>query len=98
VAKKSKWVQRWEVPSDSRSDTSYVVAIDAEGNWACSCPVWKFKRIECKHIQYVRDEMGAAPAAPERPRPASRPAQPSPTNGSQDSEPRSKSRTAFIEF
>jgi len=61
MAKKSKWVKRWEVPSDTRADTSYVVAIDADGNWGCSCPVWKFQRVECKHIRYVKDHYGEGP-------------------------------------
>ena len=102
MAKKSKWVQRWEVPSDSRPDTSYVVAMDANGNYACSCPRWKFHRAdlpnqECKHIEYVKYGMGTTPIIPTQ-RPVIQPAQ-STTNGSSNGDmDRPKSRTAFIEF
>ncbi len=48
-----KWVRRWEVES-SNSMHTYTVAVDAMGNWGCSCPVWKFKRLECKHIQKIK--------------------------------------------
>lgn len=49
-----KWVRRWDVPSASDADTTYVVAIDAEGNYGCSCPRWKFRRLECHHIAEVK--------------------------------------------
>jgi hypothetical protein len=48
-----KWIKRWEVPS-SRSTAHWIVAIDADGNYGCSCPVWKFKREECKHIIKIK--------------------------------------------
>lgn len=50
-----KWKTRWKVPSESDPDKEYTVAQDAEGEYGCSCPVWKFKRRECKHIQAVKD-------------------------------------------
>jgi hypothetical protein len=28
--------------------------VDEKGEYACSCPVWKFRRRECKHIDLVR--------------------------------------------
>ena len=47
-----KWIKRWQVPSYS-SNYVYIVAIDHNGNYGCSCPVWKFKRKQCKHINEV---------------------------------------------
>lgn len=53
----SKWVKRWKVPSESDASKTYTVAEDTEGNYGCSCPVWKFRRQECKHIARVLREM-----------------------------------------
>lgn len=44
-----RWVKRWEVPK-STGGGYWVVAVDRKGNYGCSCPVWKFRRQECKHI------------------------------------------------
>jgi|GEM_PF-5029960 hypothetical protein len=48
-----RWVARWLVLGDQGHD--YTVAKDAAGCWGCSCPRWKFKREECKHIARVAD-------------------------------------------
>jgi len=35
----------------------YIVAIDQNGKWACSCPAWKFHRapkVDCKHINATK--------------------------------------------
>jgi hypothetical protein len=47
------WVKRWEVQG-SRKDSSWTVAINEKGEYGCSCPVWKYKRIECKHIIRIK--------------------------------------------
>ena len=47
----SVWVEKWEV--DGSNGKTWVVAKDTDGNYGCSCPVWKFKREECKHIRKV---------------------------------------------
>lgn len=52
----SKWIKRWEVPSESNSSKFYIVAQDTEGGYGCDCPVWKFRREECKHIERVKRE------------------------------------------
>lgn len=57
VAKTDKWVKRWQVPKSS-GDGHWVVAIDRDGNYGCSCPVWKFKRQECHHIKLVKQGDG----------------------------------------
>jgi hypothetical protein len=49
-----RWNQFYECPSASRKDTSYNVATNDSEEWGCSCPRWKFKRKECKHIMQVK--------------------------------------------
>ena len=34
-----KWVKRWVVESSSGGG-EYVIGMDAEGNYGCSCPAW----------------------------------------------------------
>ena len=48
---RDRWVRRWEVPSTT-GDATYIVAVDAAGNWGCSCGAWVHdsKRRPCKHI------------------------------------------------
>ena len=48
-----RWVKRWRVPSSS-GEGHWIVAIDKDGNYGCSCPVWKFRRQECHHIKQVK--------------------------------------------
>lgn len=55
---KDRWVKRWQVPKSSGEGT-WTVAIDREGNYGCSCPIWKFKRQECHHIKLVKMGGGA---------------------------------------
>ncbi len=52
---KDKWVQRFMVPGSNGA--VWTVGIDAEGGFGCSCPVWKFKREECKHIREIKREV-----------------------------------------
>lgn len=47
-----KWIKRWTVASESGPGV-YIVGQDKDGNYGCSCPVWKFHRKQCKHIQEV---------------------------------------------
>lgn len=49
----SKWVKKWNVPGSNNN--TWVVSQDADGNYGCSCPDWKFRRHkECKHIDLVK--------------------------------------------
>ena len=32
----------------------YIVSETLEGEWQCSCPVWKFRRKECHHIRKAK--------------------------------------------
>jgi hypothetical protein len=51
---KDRWIARWEVASFSDPDKKYIVAVDRNGGFACSCPRWVYKREECKHIKFVK--------------------------------------------
>ncbi len=48
-----KWIKKWKVQSSS-GDGNYIVAIDENSNYGCSCPVWKFRRQECHHIVKIK--------------------------------------------
>ena len=58
MPRRDKWVKRWQVPSSSEAGRYWTVAIDRDGNWGCSCPVWKFRRQECHHIRTVQGREG----------------------------------------
>jgi len=50
---------RFEYVSPSSSKT-YIVALNNQGVWECSCPRWtvsKYRRTDCKHINDVRGAM-----------------------------------------
>lgn len=51
-----RWVKRWKVPGSN--DNVWTVAMDKDGNYGCSCPLWKFKRIQCHHIEAVKASGG----------------------------------------
>jgi hypothetical protein len=46
------WMKRWSI--EGSKDDVYTVAIDANGQYGCSCPHWKFRRGECRHIMEVK--------------------------------------------
>ena len=46
-----KWALKWDIEGNHGS---YVVSMDDNGGFACSCPRWKFFREECKHIRKVK--------------------------------------------
>jgi len=64
--KTDKWIKRWEVPKSS-GDGNWVVALDKDGNYGCSCPIWKFKRQECHHIKQIKMNGGKEVALQEKP-------------------------------
>ena len=55
----SSWKYRWLLKSLTEDDKYYIVAVDEEGRYGCSCPGWKFnsrlKQEGCKHIRYLVD-------------------------------------------
>jgi len=48
-----RWVKRWEI--EGSNGHIWIVALDKDGNYGCSCPIWKFKRRECHHILQVKN-------------------------------------------
>lgn len=48
-----KWVKKWDVGSHSTPGEFYVVSLAEDGSYGCSCPRWKFKRVQCGHIEDV---------------------------------------------
>lgn len=48
-----EWIKKWKVKSES-GNGSYVVSLSDKNTWGCSCPAWKFRRQECKHIIRVK--------------------------------------------
>ncbi len=58
------WIKRWEVESEN-GNGKYVVAIDQNGVYGCSCPQWKFRRQECKHIARIKITGGKEIRKPE---------------------------------
>ena len=61
----AKWVER--IPVDSfTSSATYIVGISDKGEYGCSCPMWKFRRQECKHIEQVKNERQASVIAAKR--------------------------------
>lgn len=63
-----KWVKRWDVPSSSGTKT-YVVAIDADGGYGCSCPHWTNRRTDCRHIGEVKAGIHSPRGEEQTPRP-----------------------------
>jgi hypothetical protein len=47
------WIRRWEVGGTNHN---WIVALSDTGEWGCSCPVWKFRRVECHHIRNIKDQ------------------------------------------
>lgn len=53
---KKPWIRRWEMDSHS-SNSVYIVGLKTDGTLGCSCPAWKFRREECKHIREVKQNV-----------------------------------------
>ena len=49
-----RWVEKWDIPSSSNPNKTYVVAKADDGTFGCSCPAWTRMRRECKHIKAVK--------------------------------------------
>ena len=48
-----KWIKKWNIKSES-GNGNYVVSLSDKNEWGCSCPDWKLRRQECKHIIRVK--------------------------------------------
>ncbi len=56
-----KWVYFYEVPSESDPSKAYIVCADADfENMGCSRPRWIYLRVQCKHMQRLRNERRTA--------------------------------------
>lgn len=57
IMAKSKWFRKWYVPRSKGG--FYTVSISRDGKeWGCSCPNWKFRREQCKHIKEIQSGGG----------------------------------------
>jgi hypothetical protein len=50
-----KWVSKWRVQSTSDDEKTYIVSQAEDGSYGCSCPQWRFRHSECKHIREVAE-------------------------------------------
>jgi len=41
-------------PFPINKPTDYIVSETLNGEWQCSCPVWKFRRRQCHHIEKAK--------------------------------------------
>ena len=62
----SHWVKSWMVTS-STGIRKYKVSYGDDHSWGCSCPVWKFRREECRHIKEIIAQVGRMPSISESP-------------------------------
>lgn len=46
----SLYIAQWDVESHTTPGKHYTVSLKHDHTWQCSCPQWKFRRKECKHI------------------------------------------------
>lgn len=53
-----KYINQWNVPSDSDPSKNYVVSLTYENEWQCSCFGWTrhFPRKDCKHIRRLKKD------------------------------------------
>jgi len=47
------YVKFWYVQSHSDPNKQYKVSQRADGTYACSCPHWIYRHVQCKHILQV---------------------------------------------
>ncbi len=47
-----RWIK--QVKIQGSASEPYTVSLGDDGTYGCSCPVWKFRREECKHISEVK--------------------------------------------
>jgi 23S rRNA U2552 (ribose-2'-O)-methylase RlmE/FtsJ len=61
----ARWVKKWAI--EGSNGNVWIVSRDEGGRWGCSCPQWKFRRKNCKHIIAVMlrgEEDGGRQARP----------------------------------
>ena len=50
----SLYIAQWDVESHTTPGKHYTVSLKHDHTWQCSCPQWKFRRKECKHIIEIK--------------------------------------------
>lgn len=72
-----RWVYRWLVPSGTDHTKEYVVSVDRQGRYGCSCWAWRRNRT-CRHIEQVMMDPesygGKMPVGIQTRQPANKPA------------------------
>jgi Fanconi anemia group M protein len=53
-------LRSWRVPSQSAPGVEYTVTLSDDGSWSCTCPHFTYRRVICKHILRVMEELSAA--------------------------------------
>ena len=46
-----KWIKKWQVKG---TEKVWTVSLSDTDEYGCSCPVWKFRRQQCHHIEFVK--------------------------------------------
>jgi len=64
----NRWIEKYKVCSRSsrRPLQVYTVSLAKDGTWGCSCPSWRFRREQCKHIEDMRTVRGWLGKTPEK--------------------------------
>jgi len=59
----SRWIKKWNV--EGSNGKTWIVSVDKDNEYGCSCPIWKFKRQECHHIKQIKNGGGELIEKPE---------------------------------
>ncbi|MFZ8856848.1 MAG: SWIM zinc finger family protein, partial [Candidatus Caldarchaeales archaeon] len=47
------------MPSETKPGVEYTVTLGDDGTWSCTCPHYKYRSAECKHILKVKEGLSA---------------------------------------
>lgn len=50
--------KKWKVKSKSDPNKFYFVTLKPNGKWTCTCPHFVYRKVDCGHIQFVKDKKG----------------------------------------
>ena len=54
-AKPRKWIAKWVIKG--LKGETFIVRRNPEGQFSCTCPIWRYRRHECKHIQEIKSQL-----------------------------------------
>lgn len=54
VSNSEAYEKQWLIKSFTDPEKSYKVSLRTDGRYECSCPVWIYRRRECKHIEAIK--------------------------------------------